>query len=324
MKKMMCVGAILTFFMLFLPIGALSDSSDEVNLPSKSSQSVTNTDKTYEEELNDTFNVLDKSTGKITKMSAEEYIFGVVAAEMPALYEEEALKAQAVAAYTYACYKREGNKGKEYDITTDYSTDQSFKTEAQAIKDWGSNADEYVKKIKAAVSSVKGEKITYNGKPILAVYHSVSSGQTFDVKDVWGGDYPYLKSASSAWDKLAKNYTKTYEATTDELKEKLADYITEDKKSDYLLDNFKSQDNGLVISCEVYGNEISGSELREALELASTCFKYEKSGEVYKFTSYGYGHGVGMSQHGADYLAEIGYSYKEILSHYYKNTEIIC
>lgn len=314
MKKMMCIAAIITSVMLLMPLAVLGKTEEQENI-------IATLAPITKPQPNKTmsFRVLDKESGKITEMSADEYIFGVVAAEMPALYDVEALKAQAVASYTYACYKKDQNGKEDYDITTDFTTDQSFKTETQAIKDWGEKADEYVKKIKEAIKAVSGQTLCYENKPILAVYHAVSSGETYSAKDVWGKEISYLQSVPSEGDKLASNYTAVLEFSEDKISS-----IAKEKEDDSpCLSSLKSKSNGLVETVKLYGKEITGSELRSALELPSTNFKFEKKDGKYIFTCLGYGHGVGMSQKGADYLAKQGYTYKQILNHFYKGVKIV-
>ena len=154
MKKMIIIVAIISALMVALPVTVVKKS----DFKEKNTQSAIGTSISQNAtNKKDYFRVYDKKSDSITVMSADDYIFGVVSAEMPALYHTEALKAQAVAAYTYACYKRNQNKDKKYDITTDYTVDQSFKSYNQACDDWGKNADEYAKKIKEAVKFVSGQ-----------------------------------------------------------------------------------------------------------------------------------------------------------------------
>ena len=317
MRKMLGVAAIITAFMLLVPLAVLGE--EKVTQENITQTAVLQNKKEKKEDI---FKVYNHETKEITEMSAEDYIFCVVAAEMPALYEVEALKAQAVASYTYACYKREENEDKEYDISTDFNTDQSFKTPEKAREDWGENADLYVEKIKKAVKSVIGQKITYKGETILAVYHAVSCGETYSAKDVWGKEIKYLQSVDSKGDKTAKNYMQTFRFEESELIEKLAPLITSKKENTPLLGQMAFKENGLVESVNIYGQKVSGSDIRTALDLASSNFKFEKTDGIYVFTTLGYGHGVGMSQKGADSLAKEGMDYKKILRHYYKGTKI--
>lgn len=317
MKKMMCITAIITAFMLLVPLAVLGEGSDSETTVTQVAAVV----KT-EKKKTDVFKVYNHESKEITQMSADDYIFCVVAAEMPALYDVEAIKAQAVASYTYACYKREENKAKEYDISTDFNADQSFKTEEKARTDWGENADEYVKKIKDAIKEVSGEKITYKGEVILAVYHAVSSGVTYSAEDVWGKKIEYLKSVDSSGDKTAKKYMQTFEFSESDLKEKLSSLVTNPKDNTPLLGEVNAKENGLVEYVKVYGQKVKGSDIRTALGLASSNFKFEKTDGRYIFTTLGYGHGVGMSQNGANVLANEGKNYKQILKHYYEGTKI--
>lgn len=319
MKKIIYTALIITSFMLLLPFSVLSKDSiiESGNILEVKASVTENKDE------KDVFRVYDKETDKVTVMKAEDYIFGVVAAEMPASYETEALKAQSVAAYTYACYKRNANKEKEYDITTDYTVDQSFKSLEKARADWGSKADEYVGKIKSAVESTIGEMLCVKDKPILAVYHAVSCGQTYNAKDVWGKEIPYLQAVPSEGDKLANNYISTASFTIDELKKKLSKALEIEETDGAVLSDLKASNNGLVKTVMLFGKEVTGSDIRKALDLQSSNFKFEIKDDTYTFTVYGRGHGIGMSQNGANYMAKEGYSYKKILNHYYTGCELI-
>ncbi len=316
MKKMMLISVIISAFMLLMPLAVLGQVK---KTETKALETVAPIKE--EDAINDVFRVLDKTTNKITKMTADDYIFCVLAAEMPALYETEALKAQAVASYTYACYKRELNQKADYDITTDFTTDQSFKTEEKAREGWGEDAEEYVEKIKSVVKSVSGKCMYYKNKPIVAVYHAVSSGKTYSAKDVWGKEIGYLKSVDSKGDKKSKKYATTLEFTKEELEEKLSDLVSE-KKTKEIIGEIKAKKNGLVESVEVYGNYISGSRVRTVLALPSSNFEIEKKNKKYFFNCLGYGHGVGMSQHGANIMAKEGCDYQKILCHYYTGISI--
>ena len=260
--------------------------------------------------------------GKVSEFSREDYIFGVVAAEMPALYHEEALKAQAVAAYTFACSKKAQNKDLDYDITSDYTIDQSFITEAAAREKWGDKADEYIEKIKKAVNDTKGEMIYYDGAPITAFYHAISGGKTEDCKNVWGSERPYLKSVVSEGDKLAKNYQSEAVFTTEELKEKLAKEIKLSGEPEAYFGKVTRTDAGTVTSITVCSKELSGFTIQSLLSLRSANFEVKVADGKFTFTVYGAGHGVGMSQNGANYMAKQGSDYKEILTHYYNDCSV--
>lgn len=317
MKKIMCCGLIILSFMLILPLSVMKKPEAEA---------VATSDKAVspKKEVSDTgiFRISDAKTGAVTEMKANEYIFGVVAAEMPVLYNDEALKAQAVASYTFACYRRAENKDKEYDLSTDFNTDQSFITEEKAREKWGDKADEYCNKLKNAIEEVKNLAVTYDGKPILAVYHAVSSGKTEDCKNVWGGDYPYLKATASPGDTLAPDYISKATFSEEEVKKKLSEKcVISDEPTDYFK-SLKRTSSGTVKSAEVCGSTLSGSEIRALFSLRSSNFEVSFKDGEFCFTVYGYGHGVGMSQYGADYMAKQGSDFKEILLHYYSGCKV--
>ena len=268
------------------------------------------------------FDVCNTLTGEITKMTAQDYIFGVVAAEMPALYETEALKAQAVAAYTYACYRRVENSAKNYDITTDHTADQSFITAEAAAEKWGDKAEEYTKKIRDATAAVEGYMLTYGGKPVLSVYHAISSGKTESAGNVWGSEYPYLQPVSSPGDKLSPDYLSTVQLSADELRPKLDGIGDLSGDPAGWFGEGSPSDSGTVLKIPVGGETVTGARVRAALNLRSSNFKAAYADGVFTFTVLGYGHGVGMSQYGANYMAKQGSDFKEILSCYYTGTKV--
>ena len=259
---------------------------------------------------------------KTVEYPLEDYLFGVVAAEMPALYESEALKAQTVAAYTFFLTRKETNSDKEYDITDDYNVDQAFIPPEKAKEKWGSSADEYAKKISDAVNSVLYKKVTYNGKPASTVYHAISFGKTENAAEVWGGEYPYLVSVDSSFDKLAENYLSETSFKAEELKSALASVAEVKSLTENCIADIKKTSAGGVKSLTVSGVNLTGGEFRRALELRSTDFDVTFKEGVYTFTVRGYGHSIGMSQNGANYMAKQGKTYGEILLHYYPGCKI--
>lgn len=317
MKKILVLTLILSLSFLLTPLAALENGNSA--LPTTI---VTDIPKADEIPAAKTFRVCETESGEVSEYSAEDYIVGVVAAEMPALYHEEALKAQAVAAYTYACIRKTENSQKSYDITTDPTTDQAFLTESELQDKWGDKAEEYIAKIKSCVKEVAGLMITHNGTPIVAVYHAISSGTTENSQDVWGKELPYLKSVASEGDKLATNYISQKEFTLEEIKKLFADELnTSDNRKDYFTD-IKRTNTGLIKEISVCKEKLTGARVRSILDLKSTNFEVEYTEDKFKFTVYGYGHGVGMSQNGANFMAKQGHSYKEILTHYYTDCKI--
>lgn len=317
MKKILCSALIILSVMLILPLSvmkkpqtAAAAMSTELQIPKS------------EKALSETFRICDTETDTVTEMKAEDYIFGVVAAEMPALYETEALKAQAVAAYTFACYRKAENSDKSYDITTDHTTDQSFITEEKARERWGENADEYCKKLKDAISETENYMITCDGKPILAVYHAISSGKTEDCKNVWGNDLPYLKPVASLGDKLSPDYISTVTVTAEQLSDKLSSECTlSGDPSGYFGKPVRTA-SGTVKTVSVCGTQVNGARIRSIFDLRSSDFEIKYSDSSFIFTVYGYGHGVGMSQYGANYMAKQGSDFKEILTCYYTGCKV--
>lgn len=318
MKKTMVLLLFMTGIMLLAPLGVIGKEIESAKETTTFTGDVTETVKT-EKKLQ--FKVLIKDTEEIITMDCDEYIFGVVAAEMPALYSEEALKAQAVAAYTFAYSRSIANKDKDYDITTDFTIDQSFIKREDARKKWGNSADKYEEKIDNAVKSVSGEIMTYNNKPITAVYHAVSSGKTEKAEDIWGSKVSYLQSVDSNWDKDSDNYKSSEAFTISELKEKLAIKNFKGKNSE-IIGKAEKTGCGTVKTIKLYGQSFSGADIRKILDLRSANFTVSLKDDKIVFSVIGYGHGVGMSQNGANCMAKEGKSYKEILTHYYKGVKI--
>lgn len=313
MKTVYITTMMLTaLLMLILPL-----SGKKIEVKEKTSEVISTEIQEESEEIR----LLITKTGEVEKLKVEDYLFGVVAAEMPALYNDEALKAQAVVAYTYYLNKKE-QSGADYDITDDFTKDQAFITRSDARSKWGDQADEYENKIKSAVKSVLYKKITYDGRPILAVYHAISSGKTENVSDLWGGEYPYLVSVDSSWDSEAKNFETTVTLSFDEVARKLASKVTLTDKENNCFTDPKKTENGSVKTILVGGTTLSGADVRTALELRSANFDVAFEGGNYTFTVRGYGHGIGMSQNGANYLAGQNKTYEEIINHYYTGCKI--
>lgn len=317
MRKIIGLAVLLAAIMLLLPLTVLSPEQNTISV------SAAVGDVTEAKAKNqDFFTVYNTETEKTEEIPRKEYLFGVVAAEMPALYHEEALKAQAIAAYTYACSRKAQNSGKSYDITTDPTLDQNYITKEAAIEKWGDNADEYIKKIEDIINDTDGYMITYNGSAITAVYHAISSGKTEDCKNIWGSSLPYLKSVVSEGDKLAKGYISKAEFSAEDIKEKFSDIADFSSAPEDWFQKSERTDSGTVSKISLCGEAITGSEIRNALDLRSSNFEIEYTDEKFIFTVYGYGHGVGMSQNGADYMAKQGCDFKEILTHYYTDCKV--
>lgn len=245
---------------------------------------------------------------EIVEMGFEEYLVHVVAGEMYADYHMEALKAQAVTARTYT-YKKLlaggcGNEGAE--ICDDINHCQAY---ASYI------SPDNLKRMEYAVYSTKGEIITYDGEPITALFHSTSGGYTEDNVNVFGQSLPYLKSVVSEGEESSPRYSQKEERSIEEIKEKA-------KASGSDIKVLERLPSGRVRSVDVFGKQMTGKELRELLGLSSANFEIHIEGENVVFTTIGYGHGVGLSQVGANHMAENGKNYKDIIKHYYTGVEL--
>ena len=264
----------------------------------------------------------------VVEMDLGEYLVGVVRAEMPASFEPEALKAQAVAARTYTLYKLQtgGNHGEEADICTDQACCQAYIGAERARANWKENAGAYEEKVEAAVRATDGETILYGGVPILAVFHSSSPGLTRAAGEVWLSDLPYLQAVDSpeAGDRVP-NYYSRVEFTEEELRAKLRAAFPEADLSGGMADWLKdpaADSAGSVGTVSLGGVTVKGTQVRSALGLRSACFTWEAQGGSMVFFVTGYGHGVGLSQYGANAMAAAGADYREILTHYYTGVTV--
>ena len=318
MKKVLISCALVALCMLLIPLTALTDANDAsvlANAVTDDVLKITASPQKFEE-----FNIL--VDGQVQKIAARDYIFGVVAAEMPAMYEKEALKAQAVAAYTFACYRKAVREGEEYDLTADPDTDQCYISREAAKEKWGENSEEYTAKIDGCIDEVLGTLVTYDGETALTVYHAISPGVTVNCKDVWTSEVPYLTSVDSMGDKLSDGYLSEAIFTADQLSETLKSISSPNGEPQNYFANITTAESGRVTSIDYCGKKIGGGELSKALSLRSANFSVEYKDGNFIFTVMGYGHGVGMSQNGANYMAKQGSSYEEILLHYYEGTTL--
>lgn len=276
-----------------------------------------------------TVTIYVKSEDRIAEMDLEEYLYGVVGAEMPASFPLEALKAQAVAARTFAVNRAENGTEKEKyhkgaDLCTDPSHCKAWISMDERIEKWEEKDREtYKKKLISAVNDTRGMIMTYGGKPITAVFYAISSGKTENSKDVWGGDLPYLKSVSSPYDKEAPGYSSTAEFSLDEFKSRISaefkNAVFSENPSEWYK-NEKRSEGGAVMSCEVGGTEIKGTKMRTIFNLRSHNYTLSLTDKAV-FSVKGYGHGVGMSQWGARFYADAGKNYRDILRIYYSGID---
>lgn len=272
-----------------------------------------------------TLRVLDGET--VTEMSFADYLAGVLRAEMPASFASEALCAQAVAARTYTYYQRQSGSrhGDAADVCTDSHCCQAYLSQEQAAENWGGQAERYEAKIQNAVSATDGQVMLYRGAPILAVFHSSSAGETWNSGAVWQQELPYLQSVSSpeSGDSVP-NYYSTVEKTEAEFREIFLAAHPEAELSgggeNWVRDVVYRGVH--VESLCIGGVQVSGTEVRSLFSLRSASFELEAARGKLIFYVTGYGHGVGMSQYGAETMARNGSTWQEILAHYYTGVSI--
>ncbi len=270
--------------------------------------------------------VLDGET--VQEMDLGTYLVGVVRAEMPASFELEALKAQACAARTYTLYKLSngGNHGETANICTDSTCCQAYISEERAFANWGGNANAYEQKVEQAVVETDGQAILYNNTPVLAVFHSSSAGLTRAAGEVWMNDLPYLQPVQSPEPgDTIPNYHSRVDFTAEEFRTKFLEAYPEadfSGKAGSWLTNPVSDEAGTVRTLRVGGVEVKGTQLRSILGLRSACFTWEVQNETISFFVTGYGHGVGLSQYGANQMASEGADFREILTHYYTGVTV--
>ena len=282
---------------------------------------------TYNYSKYGTISLLHKKTGEVEQVNLEEYLCNVVSAEMPATFEQEALKAQAIVARTYTIYKILNKKHDNADICDDSTCCQAWISKDDRLAKWEENQRESNwQKICSAVNETSGKIITYENKPIDAFFHSNSGGITEVPVNVWGGTgYPYLQSVETSGENTYTQYASEVTLSQEELINKL-----KEKYSDISIDFTNSEDIKILeyteskrVKTVKFGNhEISGVEARTLFGLKSTNFEISIDGNNIKFSVKGYGHGVGMSQTGADSMAKNGSRAEEIIKHFYTGVEI--
>ena len=274
-----------------------------------------------------TINLLHKDTGIIETINLDEYLYNVVSAEMPASFEMEALKAQAIVARTYTIFKVQNKKHENADICDDSTCCQAWISKEDRLARWEENTRESNwQKICDCVNQTKGKIVTYENKPINAFFHSNSGGKTETPVNVWGGTgYPYLQSVETSGEDTYTQYLSEVVLTQDELINKL-----KEKYSDISINFSNNEDIKILeytestrVKTMKFGNhQLSGVEVRSLLGLKSTNFEISKDGNNIKFSVKGYGHGVGMSQTGADSMAKQGSTAEDIIKHFYTGVEI--
>lgn len=273
------------------------------------------------------------ASGKVETVNCYDYICGVVAGEMQANSHPEALKAQAVAAFTYTVNKMEyvlqhpesdiGHRGAY--VCDDYSHCKAYLEKQDAMKKWGKSwYNKYYPNIESAVTATLGKIITYDGAPINAVFHAISNGKTCSAYEVWGTDVPYLTTVECAFDKTAADYESVSCYSLSQFSQVFADElgVTLPEDPSAWIGGISYAPSGMVDQITIGNTVYAGTHIRKLFSLRSATFRVELQGDQVRFTVYGYGHGVGMSQNGANEMAKNGSTFEQILTYFYKGTAI--
>lgn len=269
------------------------------------------------------FQIQKISSGEIATVAVEEYVLGAVCSEMPATFHPEALKAQAVSARTWAVYQQLWQKAHPNEALNgaDFQADpdnwKGYVTMEQAQERFGENFEAYWAILTQAVAETEGQILCYEGAPIAAAYHAISAGTTEAAEYVWGSALPYLQAVDSAGDELSPGYEEVVTFPKEELAKLLSVPV-----EDLWLEILEWTPSHYVSKIHTGAGELSGSEFRRLLGLRSSSFTIAYEGDNISITTHGYGHGAGLSQYGADFMARQGSSYAEILAHYYQNTQL--
>lgn len=332
MRKLIIYILAIVILSFLLPI--IFTKSQETEVASNSvEQPIQNKEEerknNYEYSNYNTVKLLHNENQQIEEIKLDEYLLGVVSAEMPADFEQEALKAQAVVARTYTIYKIIHNNGKHTgaDICDSSACCQAWISKENRLARWDEDKRESNwSKITDAVNSTAGKIITYNGEPINAFFHSNSGGSTEMPINVWGGSgYPYLQVVETSGEENYSQYASEAEFTKEEITEKIKEKHSEIQINwgeDKPIEITEYTDSGRVRTVRFGNVNLSGVEARSIFGLRSANFSVE-IGEKIKFQVKGYGHGVGLSQTGSDSLAKQGFNYEEIIKHFYKDVEVI-
>lgn len=274
--------------------------------------------------------LLREKTGEIVTLSGKDYIKGCISAQIPIDYEQQALNAQAAAAATYALRLMEDTRESEApwgeaDLSDSAAACQSYFDYEECIGSYGEEYNEFLPKIEAAATFGLSHIITYEKEPIYAVYHSVNTGKTASPEIIWGRSFPYLKPVESPWDKSYINYECSNEMTTEEARRLLISHKSDiEIPADFgkWFSEINVNESGYVISLHLGKILLSGGDMWRIFGLRSPAFEISYADNVFTFKTKGYGHGVGLSQYGANEMAKSGKNAEEILKYYYSGVEI--
>ena len=324
MKRILSISIIIVMAAMILPLAfapSIPAAGDELQPP--------DADGGYSgAEMDSEVQVRLLRGDQVENIDLHSYLVGVVAAEMPASFEEEALKAQSIAARTYTLYKMlvKPESHVDADVCDDYTCCKAYADEAELREKWGDNFDTYWAKIERAVTETDGKVLAFEGEPILAAFHSSSYGMTENCEDVWGSSLPYLVSADTPENEEdVPNYISSVRISEQEFTEGILSVYPEavfSENTEEWIQDIQRSDTGRVMSLRTGGAVLEGTQIRSLFGLRSTNFDISfEQGEIV-FTVRGYGHGVGMSQYGANAMAKDGATCVSILSNYYNGAEL--
>ncbi|MBR4868370.1 MAG: stage II sporulation protein D [Clostridia bacterium] len=279
----------------------------------------------------ETVTVFRHESKRVESYSVTDYLFGVVAAELPMRYPDEAVKAQIVAAHTLMRNRIVARKTTPdsrlpgAQMTDDSAVDQGFIPRKVALEKWGAQAETYQTRLDGLIGAVSGQLLTYKGKPALTVYHALSAGRTESAKTMWGSDYPYLTEVESVGDLMNEQYITKKTVTRSDFIAALAKITPTAATSELAagIGQPAKSKSGTVLTLPAMGKTYKGTDLRRAFSLRSANFDVEEADGQITFTVRGYGHGVGMSQFGASVMAQQGSTYQEILAWYYPGCKLV-
>ena len=329
MRQIIIIGAILCSIILIIPtmlVLAFQGDETDKSIKSVAVQTSNITNKTNETALampeNLSVAVFRSKSQVIEEFDFEDYIIGVVASEMPADFSLEALKAQALTARTYII-KQMLNPSEfsipEGAVVTDTVMHQVFRSDNDLRQFWGSDYEWAKARVTEAVRATRGQIITYNGEPITASFFSTSNGYTENSEDYWTNEFPYLRSVESPWDTASPRYITEKVVSPQQFFQALGVKLPGDGTVGEILSRTEGK---RVATVKVNGKTFTGREIREKLDLDSSDFQWKRTGNGVAIQTKGWGHGVGMSQWGAEGMAKEGKNYQEIIQHYYNGVQI--
>lgn len=331
LRRPMAAGLAMGLLVFVLPLLALLGTGEEVEVLPAAPTPVTESGDPAavpqgEWDESCSLRVLMKD-GSVTNMTMSDYLWRVTAAEMPAAFEAEALRAQTVCARTYALWKLSAgtHEADGADVCTDSACCQAYIEPADAAGKWGEAAEEYTARIAAAVADTDGQIMTYEGAPIQAVFFSSSAAATEDAAAVWGSSVPYLTSVDSPEGDEVPDYHSAVTLSAEEVAALVQDAgLAADLSGDPSgwFSGAVYTASGRVAEIRVGGVALSGGAARSLFSLRSACFTVDYADGAFTFSVVGYGHGVGMSQYGANAMAKAGSGWREILEHYYTGIAI--